>query len=170
MYQFSPRVNKMPAYGLVFILLFTGIFLFVPIPVGDDILLWLRTGGVWAFACAFMISDRYLLTSYTYIIEKSADGGCDLVVSELHFKRIRTVCRVSVFSVAQVARNEKGKKFKIHRGMRKFNYRAELFDENYYILRIDEDGGSAFIKFSPDDKLISLICELSGHKKIDKGQ
>ena len=154
---------------LVFILLFAGIFLFMPLSIPDSALLWLRTLGIWAFAAAFMIADRFLLTSFSYAIEKDGDT-LDLRISELHFKRIRTVCRVSVFCVAGIEHASKDHPHAIPRGAKKFNYCSELFPKKYCILKIEDGDEVAFLKISPDDGLISLIIELSGYKKIDKIQ
>ena len=164
MYEFSPSPNKTPAYTLVFLCLFAGIFLFMPLSLGESVMLWLRAIGIWAFACAFIVADRYLLTSYTYILEENENGGADFVVSELHFKKRRTVCRISVLDIAEISQNDKKNKFVFPKNVRKYNYSSELLGNKYTVLRVEDEGSSAFIKFSPDEKMIFLI------RKLQNGQ
>ena len=162
MYEFSPSPNKTPAYALVFICLFAGIFLFMPLSLGDSVMLWLRALGIWAFAGAFIVTDRYLLTSYTYIIEENENGGADFVVSELHFKKRRTVCRISVSDIAELSQNDKKHKFAYPKKARKYNYTAELLPDKYTVLRVEDNGNTAYIRFSPDEKMLFLIGKLQG--------
>ncbi len=168
MYEFSPSANKTPAYVLVFICLFAGILLFMPLSLGESVMLWLRAIGIWAFACAFIVADRYLLTSYTYIIEENANGGADFVVSELHFKKRRTVCRISVSDIAEISQNGKKHKFAFPKNARKYNYSSELLGNKYTVLRVEDEGGSAFIRFSPDEKMLFLIKKLQSSR--NKGE
>lgn len=168
MYEFSPSPNKTPAYALVFICLFAGIFLFMPISLSESAMLWLRTIGIWAFACAFIVADRYLLTSYTYILEENENGGADFVVSELHFKKRRTVCRISVLDIADISQNSKKDKFVFPKNARKYNYSSELLENKYTVLRVEDEGGSAFIRFLPDERMLFLIRKLQSEQ--NKGE
>ena len=164
MYEYTPKTNKKIPYIIVFFCLVSGIVLFMPSTLSEDLSLWLRVIGIWAFAAAFIVTDRYLFTSYTYIIDQKDDGSVDFIVSELHFKKHRTVCRIAVGEIAAISRIEKGKKPALPKKTRIFNYQAELFSQSYHLLRVENTDGEFFIKFSPDLKIISLISELSCHK------
>ncbi len=164
MYEYTPQPNKRIPYIIVFFCLISGIILFMPTELGDEVSLWLRVIGIWAFAAAFLVTDRYLFTSYTYIIDQSENGSVDFIVSELHFKKRRTVCRIDLGEIAAVEKVEKGKKLTLPKKARIFNYRAELFAQSYFLLRVENPDGEFFIKFSPDSKIINLIGELSHHK------
>lgn len=163
MYKFTPKNDRRLPCTAVLICIFAGIALFIPLPVSDGILLWLRAVGLWAFACAFVIADRYLLTSYTYIIEET-DGGADLIISELHFKKRRTVCRISLFEISSLTLSEKNRPFAFPRRARIFNYRADFLSRRFFVIQGEDKDGDFFIKFSPDAKMASIIFGFLSHK------
>ena len=164
MYEYSPKPDRRLAYAAVFICLFLGIFLFAPLSFADSVLLWLRAGGIWAFAAAFMISDRYLLISYTYLIEENSNGAPDFVVSELHFKKRRTVCRISLSEIESIEFIKKGKPANLPNRARAFNSRSEFLTSDCYLLRGETADGKFFIKFSPDVKMANIIHCFLAHK------
>ena len=162
MHEYTPRPNKTVPYVAVFFLMIAGIVLFMPSDLSYDVTLWLRTAGIWAFAFAFIISDRYLLTSYTYVLEETDGGTLDFVVSELHFRRRRTVCRISVYEIASISRIEH--KVKLPKKAKVFYYFAEIAPQNLYLLHIVNDDGELYIKFTPDAKAAEIIASAIGNK------
>ena len=158
MYEHTPQPNKKIPYIAVFFFMIAGILLFMPVDLPFDASLWMRSFGIWAFALAFIFADRYLLTSYTYIIEQTDSGSIDFLVSELHFRRRRTVCRISLDEIKDIRPDEKGKKSKLPKKARVFYYLAELPVRQAYILRIENEDGELFIKFSPDARMAELIA------------
>ena len=164
MHEHTPRPNKTVPYVAVFFLMIAGIVLFMPNELSYDTTLWLRTAGIWAFAFAFIISDRYLLTSYTYVIEETDAGTFDFVVSELHFRRRRTVCRISVSEIASIVRIEQSPKQKLPKKARVLYYFAEISPQNLYMLHIVNDDGELYIKFTPDAKTAEIIASTIENK------
>ena len=164
MHEYTPRPNRTVPYVAVFFLMIAGIVLFMPNGMSYDASLWLRTAGIWAFAIAFIIADRYLLTSYTYIIDENENGTFDFVVSELHFRRRRTVCRISLSEIASISRIEKKKKTKLPKKARVLYYFAEVAPQNLYLLHVVNEDGEAYLKFTPDAKTAEIIASAIENK------
>lgn len=153
MYTFTPRPNRRLPFTAVLICAALGIALFLPISDSSSLLLWLRTGGLWAFFAAFVIADKFLLTSYIYSLEET-DGAPDLVIEEIHFRRRRIVCRISLDEIVSM---KKGDKTAPRRGLRVYNYRAEFPSRGFFLLRGEDADGEFFIKFAPDTKMADII-------------
>lgn len=122
-----------------------------------------------------LLAVRFVGTRYSYSIILYPSGEGDLVMNELRgyfgkettVKVRRTVCRVSVADIRETEafKNDKNGK-KRRRKLRKeawgeraavYNYCADVFPESYAVIKISDRDGTSYVKFSPDEKLLSLL-------------
>ncbi len=157
MHEYTPKPDRRLAITIAITCTVIGLALFLPITENGMAMLWLRTAGVWFFAGAFVVTDKYLITSYTYKIEGTDTGVPDLIIAELRAKKSRTVCRISLSDVTSLERLQKNEKRAFKKGSRVFNYRADLLPAECLLLTGTDRDGEFFIKFAPDKKTIELI-------------
>jgi len=163
MYRYTPKPNRLPAFFLAAVCLFTAFALFVPYDIGDGLSVFLKGIGTGAFLIGFVLLDRYAFTTFSYSLEAndSVPGRMDFVVSSVRYGRIRTVCRVSVSDVTDIVKYDK--KRKSAAGVKKYNYCPDMVGNNRYVLSLDDDG-PAEIRFSPDEKAENIIKNIINRK------
>ena len=122
-----------------------------------------------------LIFARFIGTRYYYqLIGRSFDEA-DLVITELRgffgkesaVKVKRTVCRVSVKSIADITEINAGTDGrKMIKSIKKaarseraavYNYVADLFPSEYVIVKIEDEDGISYVRFSPDEELLGLM-------------
>ena len=114
-----------------------------------------------SLAVAVLILGRYLLKDYIYSIE---DGkvGPDLVVVEWQAKRRRTVARVALTDVTEVARETADTRRAIRRRMREgrsYDYVIDLGARDALVVFLTEDERKVAIRLSYDRRLEELLRE-----------
>ena len=116
----------------------------------------LLTAGFIIALFGVLFCSRFLLSSYTYIIESAADGSSpDLVITEQKGKVTRTVCRVSIAG-GKLYRDEKSKK----PNGAVYDYRPSPFTPSPWVFKVPERDGEGFVKINPDEKMIELMREI----------
>lgn len=116
----------------------------------------LMTAGFVLAMCGVLVCIRFLLSTYTYIIEADTEAGiADLVITEIKGKTLRTVCRVSLAG-GRLFADEKGKK----PNGAVYDYRPSPFTPNSRYFEVPERDGEGFVRFSPDEKMVELMRSL----------
>lgn len=116
----------------------------------------LQTAGFILALFGVLFCSRFLLSGYTYIIESAADGTPpDLVITEQKGKVTRTVCRVSIAG-GKLRRDEKSKK----PDGTVYDYTPSPFAPEKWIFKVPERDGEGYVRFTPDEKMISLMREI----------
>lgn len=163
MYTHSPKPNRAPGIISAAICFFAAFALFVPFPVGDAVLMFMRGIGLWLFFGGYAIADRFVFTSFSYYLEENEDvpGQCDFTVVAVKYKKRRVVCRISVDQIIEIKEKKRGDKRP--RGVKKYNYCPDLAGKNRYILHVEDDD-EAFISFSPDETMVNIIKNIIKHK------
>ena len=111
------------------------------------------SGGVYFAA-------RYLLRTFFYRLEESATGGVDLIIVEKCRKRLQTVCRISTSDVSSAERITETTKKQLlakTKGSRMYRYQAQIDPTDHYLLTFLENGETAYLLISADQRLIDGI-------------
>lgn len=100
------------------------------------------------------------MISFTYSIESAEDGRApDLVVRENKGRTSRILSRVSLDG-ARLIRSDRFKPD----GAPVYDHRPSVFIKNYWVFEVSEREGTAYIRFTPDEKMLDLIrmagCEV----------
>ncbi len=164
MYKYTPNCEKKMeklltvALFLIGLLLFLAVPLFpsLPYPVIYQVLgLASLTGGV-------MVVSLCLMRSYTYSLEPSGrDGGTtlDFIITERYGRRVTVVCRVAASAVKMSApfnTDTRARLKSICKGHPYYNYTGLLFlNEGQYVLRLEQEGTTFFVRICADNELIS---------------
>jgi hypothetical protein len=114
------------------------------------------------FVAILLLSIRFINTTYIYCIEM-VDGGYMFYIIEKVGKRQSTVCRIMLSDINNIIclhRSRGGKKQKLPK-TRIYNYCGSMFDINSCILYIEEKGELVGINFSPDEKMIGIIRDIT---------
>jgi hypothetical protein len=162
-YKYEPKPLKIGAYTAVIILVSAGIMLFFPTPLPKNVSLLLPYVGILAFLVAFATYCKYIRTSYIYTVEISSVGSLDFTVTQLFFKRKRTVCRISVSDVTELCEIQRRKRrkqkenFESRKKSATYKYFSELFCRSYCIIYLSENENGESIAFTPDEKLKKII-------------
>ena len=151
-YSYTPERGDKISRALIYSLAGAGLALAVAaeiFPTAKSIL------HVCAFALllgSILIWSRCML-SFTYSIEQNEDGGApDLVVRENKGKSSRVLSRVSL----RGGRLIRSDKFKPD-GAPVYDHRPSIFTKEYWIFEVSEREKRAYIRFSPDGKMLDLI-------------
>ncbi len=114
------------------------------------------------FTLAVIISKRYLLTGFCYII--GCDSGiCTLTVLQKTGKKESVVCRIeydkiSGYELVSRKKKEKSKAQKIKKG-RYYNYCASLFPSNFLLISYVDGEKEEQIQLEADKKFIVKFKE-----------
>ena len=181
-YSYSPGGDRLKSCFLVSGCLAAAIGMLAVSETGWILAPYFRWGSlVWILVGA-LFGARFLTTGYVYSVFRDVlSGQCDLVISELRFGRSKTVCRVDIFDICSMelydpaavidaARREGKRRIgrikrprpdrKKYGSARVYNYCADVLPARYCLIRIS-GGETAYVKFSPDDRLISIIKRLA---------
>lgn len=169
------RANVKKAATLICLSIVTGVLLGVA-SVGDSVFTPYFKGASWLFLLlGIVIAVRFVGTRYSYSVILYPSGEGDLVISELRgyfgkentVKVRKTVCRISVLDIRETAavKNDKEGKKRIkalkkearREGAAIYNYCADVFPEAYTVIKVSDRDCTSYIKFSPDEKLLSLL-------------
>ena len=162
MYEFSPKPRKNLLYFIIFSCAILGIVSFAPFDISEKYSLWLKALGFVLLAAAFILADRYVMTYFSYSIEKNDEGGIDFCVREIRYRRARVVCRVYLHEIKEIKKIKKGKQSDISRGALVFNYRRDFLPSEHFLIRGEGKDGEFFIRFSPDDEMVNIIRDFLG--------
>ena len=129
---------------------------------------------VWLIVAA-LAAKRYLTTGYSYLIFRRNGGNdADLVIYELRFGEAKTVCRVSLFDVKELAvydpvaeliearrkgikRPKRPRRPRPRResgASRAYDYCVDILPAKYCLILVSE---GAYVKFSPDGEMLALM-------------
>lgn len=127
---------------------------------------WVLVGTLFAL--------RLLSTGYVYAIFRDAySSKLDLVISEIKLGKSKAVCRISLYDIKEILeydssrKVQRGKRNKFKRQKRVrpdrkngegkyYNYCQDILPTKYCILRVS-GSETAYIKFSPDETMLSII-------------
>ena len=130
--------------------------------------LFIAGAAAWALL-GILFALRLLGTGYVYsIFRNSISGELDLMISEVRLGKSKTVSRISLFDIKSILvydASEKSRKSRQKRprpdrkrfgSLPVYNYCVDVFPQRYCLLMIG-GGEVAYIKFSPDAKMIDII-------------
>ena len=165
MYEYTPELPKRKERLIAVLLLFLGLCLFgfsqvngIPFPIIYQFL------ALCALAATIILVSRYLMRHYVYSIvprEDDREGDTpDFVVTEYYGKRISVVCRVSLDDIEEILPITKETK-KTVRGLQKerlfYDYTADLFSQNRYLLTITDDEHRFCARLLADEELLKWL-------------
>lgn len=157
-YSYSPEKGDSTSKAIAFsvlggaaILIMLGEFLADYKPI-------LQTAGFVLAMAGVLVCSRFLLSGYTYSLEAAEGASSDLVIVENKGKVNRTVCRVSL-SGGRLYRDVKGEKGKKFDG-KLYDYRPSPFTPDSWVYEVPERDGEGFVRFCPDEKMVSLMKEM----------
>lgn len=166
LFEFRPEKNVKKLRTVTGILLLgAGVLMLVTVISGDIPYRWaVQLISLGMLAISIFITSRYIMKSYVYAVIKG-DNGNDFTVTEIQGRHTITVCRIGLASIEQTVIVPLGNKQadtevknKIKSEKRKmFNYCADLFDEKYICLFVNECGESMAIKLSWGEELERLF-------------
>jgi hypothetical protein len=164
-YSYSPKSGNSKTKLLVFSLLALAVAVVIVgglLPAYKGVL---QAAGFVVAIVSVMLCARFIMTSYTYIVEDGdSDGCCDFVIKEARGGRTRTVCRIEISGSALYMESD-------GRAVPKgevYDYRPSLFVSPVYRLCANERDGGGSVRFCADDELIELLLMLGTKKKWDK--
>jgi len=151
---------KAAAVSAVFFVIFlSGIFLF---PVFQTYRHLLEFIAAIAAAIAFTVAGRYLFREYLYALSENGDQ-VDFTVVEIQGKRRRTVCRISLSDIREIAdetyKNREEIKEKC-RPMKNYDYCMDLGAHEAFRIFLVEDEKEMSIRLSPDENLKAHLTAL----------
>lgn len=161
-YSYSPKTSDGKDRLLVFLILALGVAAVIAggfLPAYRGIVQML---GFVVLILGVMLCARYMLTSYTYVIEEADNEGFhDFVVKETKGGRMRTVCRVRI----EGSTLKRGSRASSRATGASYDYRASLFGDGCYCLSVSERDGGGSVRFSPDEKTVELLYSLGAKKE-----
>ena len=114
-------------------------------------------------AVVVTVAGRYLLRDYRYILTENGDG-VDLVVIETQGKRRRTVCRVALSDIREIADECKDNRRSLNercRTMKKrYDYCIDLSAERAFRIFLTEREEKVSIRLSVDEGLKAHLSRL----------
>ena len=171
-YLCVPTRDKVKSLLLVSGCLAAAIGMLAVSETGGILAVFFRTGAaVWVLV-ALLFAARFLATWYTYSILRDPNSGeADLLITEFRLGKTRNVCRVSLFDIKSIkvydpaaeiekARLEGKKRIKRikrpkpDKGVKTYDYCTDILPAKYCLIFVAE---GAFIKFSPDERMIGMI-------------
>ncbi len=160
-YSYSPKSGDSKTKLLVFSLLSLSLAIVIIgglLPVYKGVL---QAAGFVVAIVSVMLCARFIMTSYTYIVEdRDSDGYCDFVIKETRGGRSRTVCRIEIGgSTLFLESNGKA----MPKG-EVYDYRPSLFISPVYRLCANERDGGGSVRFCPDEKMVQLLQSLGAKK------
>lgn len=165
MYEYTPPQNKKAALGAALACILTGSALCLPYNPKNSLFfsVLLCMGIVFLFAGAFVFF-RFVMMSFTYRIEQNTDGTLDFCVICRIGKRLRTLCRVSLRDITGIYDSAQYKKL-IKKSQFTSRYSYCPLTTKPYFLTLDNDDGSALIRFLSDKKLAYIISSNINNRK-----
>jgi len=165
MYEYSPTLTKRKERLISILLLFLGLCLFgfsqvegIPFPIIYQAL------GLFSLTATIILISRYLMRRYVYSIvpreNGPADGVPDFVVTEYYGRRISVVCRVSLADVEEILPITKETKKTVRekqKGRLFYDYTADLFSQNRYLLTITDGEHRFSARLLADEELLKWL-------------
>lgn len=110
----------------------------------------MKTVAVIPFSAAVMVSIRFGVCSYTYILD-----DFEFIVIQRFGKKTRTVCRLYYTDVTEVMRFSEAKD-KI-KGRIRYNYRVKILPQRSYCLFYELGNENGVILFEPNDVFVNEL-------------
>lgn len=155
LYSYSPERGDGASKLTAFLILASAAALLLLGELFSELKPLLQAGGFALALGGILVCSRFLLSGYTYCIELSDAAAPDLVIIEHRGKADRTVCRVSILGGKLYCKD-----LKRERGVRLYDHRPSPFRSPSVFFEIPERDGEGFIRFCPDEKMLSLMKEL----------
>lgn len=172
-YSYAPKGDRVKSLLLVSGCMAAAIGMLAVSETGGILAPYFKMGCAAWVLLALLFAARLLSTGYVYSVLRDANGGAaDLVVTEVRLGKSKQVCRVSLFDIKEMkiydpaaekerARREGKKRIKRikrprpnRKGARAYNYCVDVLPARYCLIFVAE---GAYVKFSPDDRLIGII-------------
>jgi hypothetical protein len=165
MYEYTPALPKRRERLIAILLLFLGVCLFgfsqvngIPYPIIYQFL------ALCALTATIILVSCYLMRHYVYSIVPR-DGGSetdapDFVVTEYYGRRISVVCRVSLDDIEEIVPITKQTKKEIkqkQKGRLFYDYTADLFSQNRYLLLITDGEHCFCARLLADETLLKCL-------------
>ena len=153
---------KAVAVTAVFTVAFLSDLFLLPLPFMDPYRHLLEFLLAVFAAVAVTVAGRYLLKDYRYILTENGDG-VDLVVTETQGKRRRTVCRVSLTDIREIADECKDNRRSLNercRTMKRYDYCIDLSAERAFRIFLTEREEEISIRLSVDEGLKAHLSRL----------
>lgn len=164
MYEYAPLLQKGRVRAIAILLLLLGFALFgfsqingLPFPIIYQFL------GLLSLAGFIVLVARYLMRRYVYCVaprEDGMDGELEFTVTEYYGRRICVVCRISVSAVEEIlpvdAKNKK-RLNELQRGRLFYDYTADIFASNRYLLVVVDGDHRFCARILADDMLLNLL-------------
>ena len=165
MYEYTPELPKRKERLIAILLLFLGLCLFgfsqvdgIPFPIIYQFL------ALCALAGTIILVSRYLMRFYVYSIVPREDGregdAPDFVVTEYYGRRISVVCRVSLDDIEEILPITKDTKKTVRKLQKErlfYDYTADLFSQNRYLLTITDGEHRFCARLLADDTLLKWL-------------
>jgi len=121
--------------------------------------------GFLAIAIAIFLTTRYIVRKYAYSTQKIGEGDYDFVVNEVSGNRSKVVCRINMDEITDFVYSENGKVPTAYAGKNgkdilTFDYCQDIMPHPAYYLYALLREGKVCVKFSPDDKMVSILESL----------
>lgn len=110
----------------------------------------MKTVAVIPFSAAVIVSIRFGICSYTYILD-----DFEFIVLQRVGKKTRTVCRLYYTDIAEVMRFSEAKD-KI-KGRIRYNYRVKILPQRSYCLFYELGNENGVILFEPNDVFVNEL-------------
>ena len=110
----------------------------------------MKTIAVIPFSAAVMVSIRFGICSYTYILD-----DFEFIVLQRIGKKTRTVCRLYYTDVTEVMRFSEAKD-KI-KGRNKYNYRVKILPYSSYCLFYELGNEDGVVLFEPNENFVKVL-------------
>lgn len=110
-----------------------------------------------ALVAAIMLTERYYLASYEYVLEDTV-GDYDLVVYRTLGRRRTAQCRMALSAAGRLTAAPAGQAEKPEICGRLYDYTGSLFPALSYLLTFPNDG--ATLRLEPDEAFAALLSRL----------
>ena len=110
-----------------------------------------------------MMTSRCLLRNFVYDVREPESGigtAPDLVITELCGARATVVCRISVEDIAEITRltpENRRETSEMLRGQRVYHYTAELWSDDFYLIRVLDGDAVFYLRIIADNGLVSAL-------------
>lgn len=169
-YSYTPEWQKKRGMALTLPCFFVGALLLIPTGTPGLFTNILGSLAPVCFLFGLIATDRFLLTSYTYVLERDDLSGEVLFrVTERHGKRLRVVCRIAVHEVYDIKDASGGEDtYKMPKGMTKYSYCPPLSKKERIALLISDGDGECAVFISADERLRGLLLSFSSYGKYER--
>ena len=151
--KYTPRPDTKALKTIVVLLsLCSLVFIGFGLAIGGFSADVLRALAIVPFCTAMLLTIRFGLYSYTYVLE-----DFEFIITQKIGNKTRTVCRLYYTDITEIITYDKAKD-KI-KGRKKYDYRVKILPQKFYCLFYEIGNENEVILLEPDENFVNALSK-----------